>query len=81
METFTEINCPFCSKSTKANRVWKYLHYIKNDMRWYKFILHLILILGTGGLWACFMLGQGISKGKGSLCFSCNKLVDDKFII
>ena len=81
MESFTEISCPFCNKSTKAKRAWKYLHYIINDMRWYMRILHLILLLGTYGFWAGILIAIGIIEGKVNVCFSCDKLVDDKFII
>ena len=81
MENFFEINCPSCSKITKAKRAWKYLHYIINDMRWYKSILHLVLLIGTSGFWAGYLIGVGIREGKVNICLSCEKIIDDKLII
>tara|TARA_Y100000294_G_C8414220_1_gene280074 strand:- start:390 stop:623 length:234 start_codon:yes stop_codon:yes gene_type:complete len=77
MSDIVNIKCPSCKKRTKAERKSKYFHKIGCGMA----IVHIIMLLITGGFWIGWLIGSWYFAGKINFCLKCNQEVDNERII
>lgn len=77
MSDLVNIKCPSCKKKTKAERKSKYFE----KMGCLMVIVHISMVLLTGGVWTVYLIVRWYSDDKINFCLKCGKDFDDVHVI